>query len=120
MINTRKGSFKIGQNSSINSFSKISCKGGVFIGDGVRIGSHFSLVASSHKYNIPNKKIHEQGVTSKGVEIGNNVWIGTHVTILDGVKIEDNCIIAAGAVVNKDVLNGSIVGGVPAKFLKSF
>lgn len=118
-INTRGGYFNMGDNSSINSFSKISCKGGVTIGKGVRIGSHFSLVASSHNFKDCNKYIYEQGISYQGVIIGNNVWIGTHVTILDGVTVGDNCIIAAGAVVNRNVNNNTIVGGVPVKYIKS-
>ena len=59
-----------------------------------------------------------QGATRKGVEIGKDCWIGANVCILDGVKIGDKCIVAAGAVVNKDVPSNSIVGGVPAKIIK--
>ena len=118
MINSRGGYFSVGKNCSINSFSKISCKGGVKFGNGVRIGSHFSLVASSHIFTDPEKNIHTQGLNYIGVTIGNNVWVGTRVTILDGVTIGNNCVIAAGAVVNKNVENNTIVGGVPAKLIK--
>jgi acetyltransferase-like isoleucine patch superfamily enzyme len=118
LINTRGGALKIGVDSSINSYSKLSCKGKVCIGDGVRIGSHFSLVASSHKFADKNIPIFKQGIECKGIVIEDNVWIGTHVVVLDGVRIGKNSIIAAGAVVNKNVPENSIVGGVPAKFIK--
>jgi hypothetical protein len=55
---------------------------------------------------------------AKPVKIGNNVWVGAHATILQGVTIGDNAIIAAGAVVAKDVPANVIVGGVPAKIIK--
>lgn len=54
----------------------------------------------------------------KRIEIGKNVWIGSNSTILSGVKIGDNAVIAAGAVVTKDVEPNTIVGGVPARFIK--
>lgn len=118
LINTRGGAFKIGSDSSINAFSKLSCKGTVTIGNGVRIGSHFSLVASSHVFKDSNQPIFKQGIESKGIIIEDNVWIGTKVVILDGVNIGKNSIIAAGAVVNNNVPENSIVAGVPAKVIK--
>lgn len=60
-----------------------------------------------------------QGATRKGIEIGKDCWIGANATILDGVKIGDGCIVAAGAVVNRDVPSYTIVGGVPAKTIKN-
>lgn len=60
-----------------------------------------------------------QGATRKGIEIGKDCWIGANATILDGVKIGDGCIVAAGAVVNRDVPSYTIVGGVPAKTIKT-
>ena len=72
-----------------------------------------------HIFLLTQKKnIHTQGLNYIGVTIGNNVWVGTRVTILDGVTIGNNCVIAAGAVVNKKVENNTIVGGVPAKLIK--
>ena len=65
-----------------------------------------------------DKPIRLQGATRKGIEIGNDCWIGSKVTILDGVKIGNHAIVAAGAVVNKNVPDYAIVGGVPAKILK--
>ena len=62
--------------------------------------------------------IREQGVTSKGIKIGNNVWIGAKATFLDGAIIGNNCVVAAGAVVNGIFPNNVIIGGVPAKILK--
>lgn len=59
-----------------------------------------------------------QGETSKSVIIGNNVWIGAKATILLGITIGDNAIIGANSLVNKDVPEGAIVGGVPAKVIR--
>ena len=62
--------------------------------------------------------IKEQGSTSKGIIIEDNVWIAANVTILDGCKIGQGSIVAAGAVVNKDIPPKSIAGGVPARIIK--
>lgn len=63
------------------------------------------------------KLIKSQGNTIKGINIGDDVWIGANVSILDGVTIENGAVIAAGAVVNKDVPKYKVVGGVPAKII---
>ena len=60
-----------------------------------------------------------QGASRKGIKIGKDCWIGSGVKILDGVTIGDGCIIAAGAVVNKDIPEYSIAGGIPARVIKS-
>lgn len=57
-------------------------------------------------------------LTPKSIRVGKNVWIGAHATILQGVTIGDNAVVAAGAVVNKDVPKNAVVGGVPAKIIK--
>ena len=66
-----------------------------------------------------DKPIRLQGATRKGVEIGEDCWIGSKAVILDGVKIGNHVIVAAGAVVNRDVPDYAIVGGVPAKIIKT-
>lgn len=62
--------------------------------------------------------IREQGVNSKGITIGNNVWVGAKVTFLDGAFLGNNCVVAAGAVVKGVFPDNVIIGGVPAKILK--
>jgi acetyltransferase-like isoleucine patch superfamily enzyme len=63
--------------------------------------------------------IRHQGVSRKGIKIGKNCWIGSKVTVLDGVTIGTGSIIAAGSVVTKSFPENSIIGGVPAKLLKT-
>lgn len=89
--------------------------------DNVIIGKHCSIapncviVGSNHNFSDENQSIKQQGFSSKGIVICDDVWIGANVTILDGVKIEKGSVIAAGAVVNKNVPEYSVFGGVPAK-----
>ena len=97
-----------------NSNIKIRCHERIEIGEDVAI---------SHDVTIMDSDAHEglwEGYEkTKPIKIGNHVWIGTRVTILKGVTIGDNAIIAAGSVVTKDVPNNTIVAGVPAKVIKT-
>jgi len=110
---------KIGNNVGIGEFAYLGGAGGLEIGDECIIGQYFSCHPENHLADDLNLAIRLQGVSRKGIKIGKNCWIGSKVTILDGVEIGDNCIVAAGAVVNKSFPSNSVIGGVPAKILKS-
>jgi len=110
---------KIGDNVGIGEFAYLGGGGGLEIGDGCIVGQYFSCHPENHIFEDSQKPIRLQGVTRKGIKIGCNCWIGAKVTILDGVTIGDNCVIAAGAVVTKDMPTDSVIGGVPAKVIKS-
>lgn len=109
---------RIGNNVGIGDFAHLGGAGGLSIGDDCIIGPFLSCHPENHVYDNPTIPIRLQGVTRKGIEVGKNCWIGAKVTILDGVTIGDNCIIAAGAVVTRPMPANSIIGGVPAKVLK--
>jgi len=109
---------KIGNNVGIGEFAYLGGAGGLEIGDDCIIGQYFSCHPENHIADHLEIPIRHQGVVRKGIRIGKNCWIGSKVTILDGVEIGDGCIIAAGAVVNKSFPGNSIIGGVPAKLLK--
>ncbi len=110
---------KIGSNSSIGDFAHFGAAGGIEIGDDVIMGSFVSFHSENHNFGDSTKLIREQGVSSKGIKLGNNIWVGAKVTFLDGTVIGDNCVIAAGAVVNGVFSGNVVIGGVPAKVLKS-
>lgn len=105
---------EIGKNVFINAGCKFQDQGGITIKDGVLIGHNVVLATLNHNIN-PNKRGDMQ---PKPIVIGENVWIGSNSTILPGVTIGKGSIIAAGAVVTKDVDENVVVGGVPAKFIK--
>jgi acetyltransferase-like isoleucine patch superfamily enzyme len=110
----------LGNNISFNRNSNLSCFGGVTIGNYVSIGHSASIISSNHRFDDRATPIQLQPVTHAPVRIGDNVWIGARVTILAGVSIAEGCVIAAGAVVTKSIEEpNSIVGGVPAKIIKS-
>lgn len=109
---------RIGNNVGIGEFAYLGGGGGLEIGDDCIIGQYLSCHPENHNYR-GNSLIRLQGVTRQGIKIGNNCWLGAKVTILDGVTIGDNCVVAAGAVVTKSMPPNSVIGGVPAKVLKS-
>lgn len=104
----------IGRNVFINSGCHFQDQGGIYINDGALIGSQVVIATINHDL-MPE---HRSDNLPSPVHIGRNVWIGSHATILPGVSIGDNAVVAAGAVVTKDVEPNSIVGGVPAKVLR--
>lgn len=88
------------------------------IGDDTIIGNFVSVHPENHNYEKIDVPIRMQGVNGKGIKIGNNCWIGSKVTILDGTIVGNGCIIAAGAVVKGVFPDNVIIGGIPAKIIK--
>ncbi|MCW2278077.1 acetyltransferase-like isoleucine patch superfamily enzyme [Heliophilum fasciatum] len=109
---------KLGNNISINQFCYLQARGGITIGDNVSIGHMVTIMSSEHVFTDIHKPIKDQGIQVKSVVIENNVWIGAKATIMMGVHIGQGAIIAAGAVVTKDVAPNTIVGGVPARVIR--
>lgn len=112
------GNIKLGNHNSINPHCVIYGHGGLLTGDYVRIAANSVIIPANHIFEDPSIPISRQGLSKKGITIGNDVWIASGCQILDGVTIGDGAVIAAGAVVNRDVLPFSVVGGVPAKIIK--
>lgn len=108
----------VGDNVGISDNTIIYIRGAIKIGSNTIIGPNVKIISENHVYEDIKKPIRLQGTSRKGIEIGENVWIGAGVTILDGVKIGNDAIIAAGAIVNKNVDSQSIVAGIPAKLIK--
>jgi len=102
----------------IGEYAYLGGAGGLEIGTGTIVGQYLSCHPENHIYQNPNQEIRFQGVSRKGIKIGKNCWIGAKVTILDGVTIGDNCVVAAGAVVTKSMPKNTVIGGIPAKVLK--
>ena len=109
---------EIGDNSGIG----IRCEiyGPVKIGRDVMMGPDVVCYTSGHRFDRTDITMIEQGSSEpEPISIGNDVWIGRRVMIMPGVNIGDGCVIGAGAVVTKDIPPYSVVGGVPAKIIKS-
>ena len=105
----------IGKDVFINSGCHFQDQGGIEIGDGALIGHNVVLATINHDLNPKeNRKNHYAAI-----KIGAHVWIGSNATVLPGVTIGDYAVVAAGAVVTRDVPAMTVVGGVPARVLKT-
>lgn len=105
----------VGKNVFINFNCIFLALGGITIEDDVLIGPKVSLITENHPLDPEERK----GLVGKPIHIKKNAWIGANVTILPGVTIGENSVVAAGAVVSRDVPNNVIVGGIPAKIIKN-
>ena len=105
---------EVGENVFINACCHFQDHGGVTIGDGCQIGHNVVFATLNHFLEPQKRKM----TYSAPIVLGKNVWVGSNATILQGVTIGDNAIVAAGAVVTHDVAPGTVVGGVPARFIK--
>lgn len=106
---------KIGRNVFINFDCTFLDLGGITIEDGVLIAPKVNLLSEGHP-TFPETR---HSLVPGHIHIKKNAWIGANATILPGVTIGENAIVAAGAVVSKDVPDNTIVGGIPAKIIKS-
>ncbi len=114
-----RGRIKFGDNVFVGDFSSINANDAeIVIGSNVAIGPMTLVQGANHNFDRLDIPIIKQGHTPNRVEIGDNVWIAARVVILPGVKIGGGAVIAAGAVVNKDVPDGAVVAGVPGKVIR--
>lgn len=113
------GPCAIGSNVSINARCHIEGGSvGISIGDDTRIGPFFNAYAFDHIFEDPNTPVRLQGVTSRGIIIGKDVWIGANVSVTDGVTIGDHSVVGIGTVVTRDVEPYAVVAGNPARVIK--
>lgn len=104
----------VGKNVFINSGVTFTDMGGITLEDNVLIGPKVTIVSVNH----PLSPAHRHGLELKPVRIKQNAWVGANATILPGVTIGENAVVAAGAVVTKAVPANTVVAGVPAKVIK--
>lgn len=111
------GELVIGQDCAINSGVVIYTGNGIRIGDAVLIAANCTLAPTNHAFGDTGRRIRDQGfLASKGgIVIGDDVWLGANVVVLDGAVIGQGCVVAAGSVVRGELDPYSIYAGVPAK-----
>jgi acetyltransferase-like isoleucine patch superfamily enzyme len=109
---------RIGDDCGISEYCYFGAAGGVTLGNDVIMGQYVSFHAQNHNFDDPSRPIRVQGVTSKGIRIGNNVWIGAKATFLDGAEVGDGSVVAAGAVVNSVFPPYAVIAGVPARLIR--
>jgi acetyltransferase-like isoleucine patch superfamily enzyme len=112
------GPFVMGRGVQIASGCFIAvARGGLTIGDHVMISPNCTILTSSYIFDRLDAPLYEQGDTSKGVRIGQRVWLGSNCVVLDGAEIGDNVIVSAGSTVSGRILPNSVVLGNPARVI---
>ena len=120
MLRCKAGPIAVGAESIIGSNSSIVSLSGVALGEAVLLASNCCISAGAYPTEDPSTRMLDQGAYSKGpIRIGDDVWIGTGAMILGRVTVGAHAIVAAGAVVTRDVPEGVIVGGMPARVIRS-
>jgi acetyltransferase-like isoleucine patch superfamily enzyme len=109
---------RVGARVGIGEGCFIGAKGPVIIGDETNLGPGVKVIAENHGFNDLGKPIREQALSRLGIAIGRDCWLGANVVIVDGCRIGDGAVMAAGAVVTADVSPATLVAGVPAKVLR--
>ena len=113
------GNLSIGNNVSIHANCYIDSKGGIKVGNNVSIAHNSSLISFEHTWLDHTLPIKYNNIKLGFISIGDDVWIGCGVRILANTKINNRCVVAAGAVVNTTLYSEALYGGVPCKKLKN-
>lgn len=118
ILSPHGGSIRLDDDSGVNHYTILYGHGGLSIGKFVRFAAHCLVIPANHGFDDLTKPISIQALTMQGITIGDDVWVGGHCTILDGVTIGNGAVVAAGSVVSKNVDPQSIIAGVPARKLR--
>jgi acetyltransferase-like isoleucine patch superfamily enzyme len=119
MISSLGDGVYISRNSSCGPYSYIGAGGRITIGENVIMGQHVSFHAENHNFDRTDVPVRSQGVSRKGIVIDEDCWVGANAVFLDGCHVGRGCVVAAGAVVRGEFPPYSIIGGVPARVLRS-
>lgn len=112
------GFIKIGEYCSVNPGCLLYGNGGLTIGNFVRIAGNSVIIPANHCFDDLSRPIFRQGELRRGIKIGDDVWLGAAVTVLDGVTIANGCVVGAGAVVTRSTQSNGVYVGNPAKCIR--
>ena len=110
---------RIGRDSLIGEYNVLRGQGGITIGDRVYTAPMVQLLAVNHTFDDPSRPMVDQGITADGIVVEDDVWIGAGAIITDGVTVGRGAVVAAGAVVTANVPPRTVVGGTPARVIKT-
>jgi len=119
ILTSFNGSIRIGDYVSVGPFCNFSSHSSIDIGSHVSISPYCALLAASKDMSDASIPLMQQRRTSKGIRVGDNVWIGTGVVVLDGAEIGADVVIGAGAVVNKSIPSGTVAAGIPVRVIRT-
>ncbi|MFH1086915.1 MAG: DapH/DapD/GlmU-related protein [Chloroflexota bacterium] len=109
----------IGRDCLVGEYTVIRGQGGVRLGDRVYTSPMVQILAVNHVFDDPTRSFVAQGITAQGIVIEDDVWIGAGAIVTDGVRIGQGAVVAAGAVVTQDVAPHTVVGGTPARLIRT-
>jgi acetyltransferase-like isoleucine patch superfamily enzyme len=118
ILNCKNGNILVGNGSLVGFNCVLQAGREIRVGDNVMIAAYSYLVGGRHSFEQTDTPIRLQEVTSRGIEIGDNCWLGARVTVMDGTRVGRDCVIGAGAVVTRDIGEWQIALGVPAREVK--
>lgn len=118
ILSCKNGDIVLGKNVNIGFNSEVFSGSRVTLGDNVLVAAYCYMIGGDHDSEDSGVSVAEQGRTSRGISIGSGSWLGAGVKVLDGVKVGEDTILGAGAVVNKDVPDSVVSAGVPAKVIR--
>ena len=119
ILDASGGRIVLGERVAINSYCALWGAGGLEIGRDTGVAIHTVMIASNHGIDDLEIPMMQQPLRKLGISIAENVWIGAHCVILDGVTISEGAVVAAGAVVSHNIGREDVVAGVPARVLKN-
>ncbi len=118
ILSCKNGDIVIGENANLGFNVEVFSAARVTIGRNVLIAAYTYLVGGDHLYDRTDVPVLEQGRTARGIEVGDNVWLGAHVVVTDGARIGRDAIVGAGAVVVGEIPEFAVAAGVPARVIR--
>jgi acetyltransferase-like isoleucine patch superfamily enzyme len=118
ILSCKDGDIRLGDHSNLGFHCEIFSGSSVSVGHHALFAAQAYLVGGGHEFEAAGQSVIDQPRTSRGIALGDNVWLGTGAKILDGVRIGNDVVVGANAVVNADLPDGAIAAGVPARVLR--
>jgi acetyltransferase-like isoleucine patch superfamily enzyme len=119
ILSCKDGDITLGDHANLGFHCEIFSGSSVAVGAHALFAAQVYLVGGGHAFEASDAAVVDQPRTSRGILLGDNVWLGTGAKVLDGVRIGKDVVVGAGAVVNADLPDGAIAAGVPARVLRS-
>jgi acetyltransferase-like isoleucine patch superfamily enzyme len=119
ILSCKDGDISIGDHGNFGFHCEVFSGSSVTVGKHALLAAQAYLVGGGHEFERPDLAVIDQPRTSRGIVLGDNVWLGTGARVLDGVRIGSDVVVGANAVVNADLPDGAIAAGVPARVLRS-
>lgn len=116
-LDPQAGLISLGDNCSLHNYVSLFGEGGITIGSDCRIATGALLISSNHRFERTDIPIRLQPLSTRGIMLGDDVWVGARAIVLDGVRIADGAVVGAGSVVTRDVGPMQIVAGNPARVI---